>query len=69
MKNNKKEIKIMTLRELLSHFKNKTTWVDLSTPLWRKCGEIKAIERELSDEVLDMKVSNWNYTNSLNIDM
>lgn len=59
----------MTLRELLSHFKDKTVWVDLCTPLWRKCGEVKHIENELSDQILDMEVSNWNYTNALNIDM
>ena len=59
----------MTLRELLSHFKNKTTWVDLCTPLWRKCGEIKDIEKELDDSILDIKVSNWYYTNALNVDI
>lgn len=59
----------MTLRELLSHFTNKNVWVDLCTPIWRKCGEVKHIERECSDEMLDMEVSNWTYTNSLNIDM
>lgn len=59
----------MTLKELLSHFKNKTTWVDLCTPVWRKCGEIKHIEKALPEHILNMEVSNWNYTNSLNIDM
>lgn len=59
----------MTLAELLSHFKNETIWVDLCTPLWRKCGEIKHIKNELPKQFLDMKVSNWNYTNSLNINL
>lgn len=59
----------MTVRELLSHFTNKTTWVDLCTPLWRKCGEIKNIEKEVSDEILDMKISGWKFTNSLEINM
>ena len=59
----------MTLKELLSHFKNKTTWVDLCAPVWRKCGEIKHIEKELPEHILNMEVSNWNYTNALNIDM
>ena len=59
----------MTLKELLSHFKNKTIWVDLKTPLWEKCGEIKYFERELNNSILDMKVSSWNYTNSLNIEI
>lgn len=58
----------MTLRELLSHFVNKTTWVDLCTPQWRKCGEIRQIQVECAD-ILDMQVSNWTYTNSLNIEM
>ena len=60
----------MTLRELLSHFTNKTVWVDLCTPAWRNCGEVRDIEKELADSsLLDMKVSNWTFTNSLNIDM
>ena len=60
----------MTLRELLSHFANKTVWVDLCTPLWRKCGEVRHIEAELSNsKYMDMQVSNWAYTNSLNIYM
>lgn len=60
----------MTLKELLSHFTNKIIWVDLCTPIWRKCGEVRNIETELADSIwLDMKVSNWTFTNSLNIDM
>ena len=59
----------MTLKELLSHFINKTIWVDLCTPSWRKCGEIKQIEKEISADVLDMEVSNWTFSNALNIDM
>ena len=60
----------MTLRELLSYFTNKTIWVDLCTPIWRKCGEVRNIETELADsEWMNMKVFNWTYTNSLNIDM
>jgi len=59
----------MTLRELLSHFKNKTTWVDICTPLWSKHGELKHIEKELTEDLLDTKVTNWNYTNALTIEM
>lgn len=59
----------MTLRELLSHFTNKTVWVDLCTPAFRKCGEVKHIENECPDDILDMKVHTWTYTNSLNISM
>ena len=60
----------MTLRELLSHFTNKTVWVDLCTPTWRKYGEVRDIEKELTDSSwLNMKVSSWTFTNSLNIDM
>lgn len=59
----------MTLRELLSHFTNKTTWVDLCTPLWRKCGELRHIESEVSDAVLDLKVDSWIFTNFLIINM
>lgn len=60
----------MILKELLSHFTNKTVWVDLCTPLWRKCGEVRHIEAELANsKYMDMQVSNWTYTNSLNIDM
>ena len=59
----------MTLRELLSHFTNKTIWVDLQTPLFRVCGEIKHIENQLPSHILDIKISDWTFTNSLNINM
>lgn len=58
----------MTLRELLSHF-SKITWVDLCTPLWEICGEVRHIENEVSDEILDTSVTDWKFTNSLEINM
>lgn len=61
----------MTLRELLSHFTHKTIWVDLCTPIWRKCGEKRHIESELADSTwLDMKVFDWTFDSRvLKIDM
>ena len=59
----------MTLRELLSHFTNKTIWVLLNTDLCLRQGEVREIERDTSNDILDSHVKSWNYTNSLNIEM
>ena len=60
----------MTLRELLSHFTNKTVRVDLCTPVWRKRGEVRDIEKMLEGSPwLNMIVSSWTFTNLLNINM
>ena len=60
----------MTLRELLSHFSNNTIWVDLCTPIFRTCGELRHVEKQLEGSPwLDKEVSRWIYTTSLNIDM
>lgn len=59
----------MTLKELFSHFKEKTVWVNLSSRAWCKSGEMKAIEKELPEHILNMKVNAWNYTNALNINI
>lgn len=59
----------MTLRELLSHFINKTTWVDLYISSKKMSGEIKNIEKDVSDKILESKVSNWTFTNSLEINI
>lgn len=48
----------MTLKDLLSHFPDET-WVDLSTPLWRKCGELQKIKSETADAILDLSVDKW----------
>lgn len=60
----------MTLKELLSHFKNPKIWVCLHTSTFGTCGKVRNIERELANsEIMDMKISEWTYTNSLNIYM
>lgn len=57
----------MTVRELLSHFKNKTIWVVLNTDLYLRQGEAREIERNTPEDILDSRVKSWTYTNSLNI--
>lgn len=59
----------MTLRELLSHFTNKMTWVILNTSSYFRQGKIREIERDTSDDILDSNVKSWNYTDSLNIEI
>lgn len=59
----------MTLREFFKHIDNKTTLVDLCTPLWRKIETVEQFEKELSDKILDKKISNWNFTDKFLVDI
>lgn len=59
----------MTLRELFNHITNKTTLMDLHTPLWRHCAEVREFEKELTDKILDSEISNWTFTNKFVVDM
>ena len=52
----------MTVRELLSHFGNDRTWVDICTPLFRKTGTIQSVVRENESTLLDSKVDSWRVT-------
>ena len=60
----------MLLKELFKHFKDKSITVDLCTALWRKFDTIENFENNLSEDILNIKVYDWKYSNSiLEIDM
>ncbi len=55
----------MTLKELFSHFNDKTTKVDLSTSQFRVIRPINDLESTLSEDLLDAPVSNWFTDNTI----
>ena len=49
----------MILKELINHFENKITRIDICTPAFRKSGYIKNILDEKNEILLNSEVSNW----------